>query len=95
MSVVPTTRAIRLPLASRTSWVGDPARLVLPVGERAVVLGRQVLHEVPPRETLSACMPRQIARIGSPWRSAARMSASSNTSISRSVGPSAGCGSAP
>ena len=52
-------------------------------------LGRSCTS-VPPRETLSTCSPRQIARTGSSRASAARTRAISKLSRCGSVGPSSG-----
>ena len=49
---------------------------------------------VPPQATLSACEPRQMARIGRPRLSARRARLSSNASRLGSVGPSCSCRSA-
>ena len=76
--------------------VGGNARVLgLPMVDAGSDDIGKMLVERPPRATFSNCMPRQMARIGSLRRSAARTSASSTASTRGSVGPSSGWGSAP
>ena len=83
--------------AIRTSWVVDVARLVSGGAsiEPSVTSGR-CWCSVPPRATLSACMPRQMPRMGSPSRVGAPRDARARTRRARArSGPSSGCGGAP
>ena len=82
--------------SSSTAWVAWRAGAVLAVLDLAAETSGRCWCSVPPRATLSTCMPaadrQDRHRRGA---SARRASASSKRSSSGSVGPSSGCGSAP
>ena len=94
-STLPSTCARSESGAMRTPCVvTSPGSCWRWLTEPSVTSGR-CWNSVPPRATLSACMPRQMPRIGSPTASAARATASSKASRRGPIGPSSGCGGAP
>ena len=86
--------ARRLPGSISTGWLVSVPGVVCRCGICSESSGR-CWCRAPPRTTLSAWVPRQIARIGISRASARRATASSKRSRSGSVGPSSACGSAP
>ena len=77
---------------SRTAWVAIAAGRTAGAGATRRDASGRCWTSVPPRATLSAWVPRQIASNGIPISHALPAAASSKLSTCGSVGPSSGCG---